>query len=79
MDIMCFSFGNYCISIKSCQLSNRQGILAARLLEEHGVIVALLRLRKTRTVKVEHGEIELQDVIAPVQQELHLAEEKIVR
>jgi mitotic spindle assembly checkpoint protein MAD1 len=51
----------------------------ARLLEEHGATVALLRLREARVTELEHCKIELQKAIESVQQQLHVAEEQVAR
>lgn len=51
----------------------------ARLLEEHGATVALLRVREARVMECEHQESELQETVALVQKQLRLAEETVAR
>lgn len=49
----------------------------ARLLEEHGANIALLRQREARVLEFEQRETELQDTIGSIQQQLRLAEEQL--
>jgi mitotic spindle assembly checkpoint protein MAD1 len=51
----------------------------ARLLEEHGATIALLRLSEARVLTFEHRETELQEAIESIQQQLRLAEEQVAR